>query len=192
MRIITGTARGAKLRAPKGLDTRPTSDRIKGAIFSIVSDKVIGRRVLDLYAGTGSLGLEALSRGASSAVLVDKATAAILKANAEHTHLSEQAAIRSGDVQAELARLTRMVRPDSRFSLVFADPPYHGGLAERTLQSLDEAAGELLAPEAIVVIEHGGDVELPATRNLSCVLTRRYGHTTQLSFYQRADYLAEQ
>ncbi len=192
MRIITGTARGAKLRAPKGLDTRPTSDRIKGAIFSILSDKVIGRRVLDLYAGTGSLGLEALSRGASSAVLVDKATAAILKANAEHTHLSEQAAIRSGDVQAELARLTRMVRPDSRFSLVFADPPYHGGLAERTLQSLDEAAGELLAPEAIVVIEHGGDVELPATRNLSCVLTRRYGHTTQLSFYQRADYLAEQ
>lgn len=192
MRIITGTARGAKLRAPKGLDTRPTSDRIKGAIFSILSDKVIGRRVLDLYAGTGSLGLEALSRGASSAVLVDKATAAILKANAEHTHLSEQAAIRSGDVQAELARLTRMVRPDSRFSLVFADPPYHGGLAERTLQSLDEAAGELLAPEAIVVIEHGGDVELPATRNLSCVLTRRYGHTTQLSFYQRADYLAAQ
>ena len=192
MRIITGTARGAKLRAPKGLDTRPTSDRIKGAIFSILSDKVIGRRVLDLYAGTGSLGPEALSRGASSAVLVDKATAAILKANAEHTHLSEQAAIRSGDVQAELARLTRMVRPDSRFSLVFADPPYHGGLAERTLQSLDEAAGELLAPEAIVVIEHGGDVELPATRNLSCVLTRRYGHTTQLSFYQRADYLAEQ
>ncbi len=192
MRIITGTARGAKLRAPKGLDTRPTSDRIKGAIFSILSDKVIGRRVLDLYAGTGSLGLEALSRGASSAVLVDKATAAILKANAEHTHLSERTAIRSGDVQAELARLTRTVGPDSRFSLVFADPPYHGGLVERTLQSLDAAADELLAPEAIVVIEHGGDVELPATRNLCCVLTRRYGHTTQLSFYQRADYLAEQ
>ncbi len=192
MRIITGTARGARLRAPKGLDTRPTSDRIKGAIFSILSDKVIGRRVLDLYAGTGSLGLEALSRGASSAVLVDKATAAILKANAEHTHLSERTAIRSGDVQAELARLNRTVGPDSRFSLVFADPPYHGGLVERTLQSLDAAADELLAPEAIVVIEHGGDVELPATRNLSCVLTRRYGHTTQLSFYQRADYLAEQ
>ena len=192
MRIITGKARGAKLRAPKGLDTRPTSDRIKEAIFSILSDKVPGRRVLDLFAGTGSLGLEALSRGATSAVFVDKATTAVLKANAEHTHLSGQADIRGGDVLAELGRLTRTLRADSRFSLVFADPPYHGGLAERTLQNLDGAADDLLTPEAIVVIEHGGDVELPATRNLSCVLTRRYGHTTQLSFYQRADYLAAQ
>lgn len=191
MRIITGTARGARLQTPRGLATRPTSDRLKEAMFSILADKVRGRRVLDLYAGTGSLGLEALSRGAAAATLVDKATVAILRANAAKCRLEDRTTIRGSDVLAELARLTRAAASEAeRFSLVFADPPYHQGLVERTLTALDAAAGDLLTSDAIVVIEHGGDVDLPETRQLECVLHRRYGHTTQLSFYQRRDYLA--
>ena len=85
MRIITGRARGARLKTPKGLLTRPTSDRVKESLFSILGGRVVGRRVLDLFAGTGSLGLEALSRGAASAVFVDRATEHVLRENAEHT-----------------------------------------------------------------------------------------------------------
>ena len=97
MRIITGKARGARLKAPKGLLTRPTSDRIKESLFNILGARVVGRRVLDLFAGTGGLGLEALSRGAASAVFVDRATENILKENAEHAHLAEDARILRAD-----------------------------------------------------------------------------------------------
>ena len=95
MRIITGTARGAKLQAPAGEHTRPTAERTKEAVFSMLADRVVGRRVLDLFGGSGQLGLECLSRGAASAVIVDndKAAVQVIRENARHTKLADRAEI---------------------------------------------------------------------------------------------------
>ena len=105
MRIITGTARGCRLKTPKGDGTRPTADRIKESLFNILGQLVYERRVLDIFAGTGNLGLEALSRGADSAVFVDQATGGLIKENAAHTRLAAKAEVVSGDVFSALRRL---------------------------------------------------------------------------------------
>lgn len=179
MRIITGSAKGCNLKTPKGMSTRPTSDRIKESLFSILGSDVPGSRVLDIFAGTGSLGLEALSRGAESSVFIDKATADIISFNAEHTRLAEKCEILKGDVFTQLQRLTSCGR---QFDLVFCDPPYHLGLSHKALSLLDESA--LLAPDALVIVEHGGDEnDLPMTKRLRLLKNQHYGKTTQLSFY---------
>jgi len=182
MRIITGSARGARLKAPKGMQTRPTSDRIKESLFSILGDFVRGKRVLDLFAGTGSLGLEALSRGAEQAVFIDRATAGILRENAEHTKLLERSEIFRGDVFSVLPRLESAGR---QFQLIFCDPPYHAGLWERALSAVDRS--ELLAPDGLLILEHGGDEALPegGLHQLVCVREVRYGPTSAVHIFQR-------
>ncbi len=183
MRIITGKARGARLKTPKGLLTRPTSDRVKESLFSILGARVVGRRVLDLFAGTGSLGLEALSRGAASAVFVDRATENVLRENAEHTRLDEAARILRGDVFSALARLAT---EGAAFDLVFCDPPYHKGLWERTLAVLD--ASPMLLEGALVIVESGEDEkEFPPLLGLSLVREERYGHTTRLRIFEKRE-----
>ena len=180
MRIITGRARGARLKTPKGLLTRPTSDRVKESLFSILGGRVVGRRVLDLFAGTGSLGLEALSRGAASAVFVDRATENVLRENAEHTRLDETARILRGDVFSVLSRLAA---EGAVFDLVFCDPPYHKGLWERALTALD--AAPVLSEGALVIVESGEDEkELPSLTRLSLVREERYGHTTRVRIFE--------
>lgn len=186
MRIITGTAKGCRLKAPKGQDTRPTADRIKESLFNILGMKVHGRHVLDLFAGTGNLGLEALSRGAAHAVFVDRATAPVIRENALHTRLDGRAEVLKSDAFSALARLAGMGKS---FGLVFCDPPYHKGLWERALLFLD--ASELLSEDGILVVEHGVDEDgrMPALRNLVRVRAERYGHTTQVSFFQHQCYV---
>ncbi len=180
MRIITGSARGARLKTPKGMGTRPTAAHIKESLFNILGYRVAGRTVLDTFAGTGALGLEALSRGAASAVFIDQATSALIQENAEHTHLTEHAEIFRGDAFVQLQRLAAAGR---QFDLVFCDPPYHKGLWQRALAFFDEKA--ILKTGAIVVVEHGTDeAELPELASLECVRQQRYGSTTQLSFFQ--------
>lgn len=188
MRIITGSARGARLKTPQGAaTTRPTADRVKESLFNILGARVYDARVLDVFAGTGNLGLEALSRGAERAVFIDRATRELIAANAKITRLTDRADIRSGDALAELARLARA---GEQFDIIFADPPYHLGLWERALTEID--AGALLAHDGVLVIEHGADEnDLPATEQLTCVMNRRYGHTTQISFFQHQSYVAE-
>nr|MBO6294465.1 16S rRNA (guanine(966)-N(2))-methyltransferase RsmD [Schwartzia sp. (in: firmicutes)] len=180
MRIITGRARGARLKTPKGLLTRPTSDRVKESLFSILGGRVVGRRVLDLFAGTGSLGLEALSRGAASAVFVDRATEHVLRENAEHTRLNETARILRGDVFSVLSRLAA---EGALFDLVFCDPPYHKGLWERALTALD--ASPVLSEGALVIVESGEDEkDIPSLSRLSLVREERYGHTTRMRIFE--------
>ena len=187
MRIITGSARGCRLKTPKGQATRPTSDRIKESLFNILGPKVYGRKVLDIFAGTGNLGLEALSRGAASACFVDQATAALIRENAVHTRLQDKAAVHGCDV---FAQLSRFAQGGESFDLIFCDPPYHKGLAWRALTFFDEST--VLAHAGILVVEHGADEnDMPELSELRCVLNRRYGHTTQLSFFQRKAYLKE-
>lgn len=179
MRIITGMARGARLKAPKGLRTRPTADRVKESLFSILGDRVRGARVLDLFAGTGSLGLEALSRGASSAVFVDRATIALVRENAVHTHLFARAQFFSQDVFLALSRLKAV---GETFDLVFCDPPYEAGLWQRVLLALDTSS--LLSPAVQVVVEcDAAEGEEPFLSSLSLRRTVRYGRTTQILIF---------
>lgn len=181
MRVITGSARGCRLKAPKGQATRPTADRIKESLFNILGRRPLGAQVLDLFAGTGALGLEALSRGAEAAVFVDNATAPLLRENAERTHLAERAEIFRGDALGVLDRLGAQGRS---FDLIFCDPPYHLGLWEKALASVDRAG--LLAPAGLMVVEHGADENvLPLLFALHCVRSERYGKTTQLSFFAK-------
>lgn len=189
MRIITGRARGARLKAPKGMTvTRPTSDRVKESLYSILGSMVVGRTVLDVFAGTGSLGLEALSRGAASAVFLDASTAAIIRENIQHCHFKQEADVLDGDAFASLARLAHQGRT---FDLVFCDPPYYKGLWQRALIAFD--TGSLLAEDAILVVEHGGDEDdVPELASLVRVDHRRYGKTTQLSFFQKKSYVGEE
>ena len=178
MRIITGSARGTRLKSPAGEGTRPTADRTREALFSMLGARVYDVRVLDLFAGTGALALEALSRGAAHAVFVDRGTHAILAENAQRTKLSERTEIRRGDVYGQAAALSREGRT---FDLIFADPPYARGDNVRVLAAVD--AGALLVTDGILVLEQGSDEPLiECSGGLSLVRERRYG-AARICFY---------
>lgn len=181
MRIITGTARGCRLKTPKGETTRPTADRIKESLFNILGRRVEEAHVLDLFAGTGALGLEALSRGASSALFVDERTASLIEENAVKARLFDRAEIVRGDALRVLCRLGTLERS---FDLIFCDPPYRRGLWEKALSSVDREG--LLSPDGCMIVEHGTEEEeLPTLENLHCVREETYGRTTRLRFFSR-------
>ena len=154
MRVITGTARGRRLKEPQGMDIRPTTDKVKESMFSILQFDIEGRRVLDLFGGTGQLGIEALSRGASEVVFVDKSAAALklIRGNLELCGLSDRARVRSGDSLAYL-------RSGERFDLIFLDPPYDTGLLEQALQ--DIAGFDICREHGIIMAESPADAVLP-------------------------------
>lgn len=149
MRIITGTARGTKLFSLEGEATRPTSERAKEALFSMLAFEVQGREVLDLFAGSGQLSLEALSRGAARATLVDKSHAAmtVIQKNIEKTHMQEKAVA----LEADCAQFLRTVRPARLFDLIFIDPPYALHAVPEMLSAILER--KVSAPNAIFVCE---------------------------------------
>lgn len=187
MRIISGKSRGRILRTPSrnNVDAgiRPTADRVKEALFSILAGRSRGAKVLDLYAGTGALGLEALSRGAELAVFVDNGDAAIdlVKKNVELCGLADSSAIIRRDLTRGLAFLQELA-PAGGFDLIFLDPPYRQGLVALFLSGL--AGLRLLAVDGLVVAEEGSDVELAvAYPSLSLADRRRYGDTT-IWFYR--------
>lgn len=155
MRVITGTARGRKLKDLPGLDTRPTTDRVKEGIFNIIQFDIEGRRVLDLFAGTGQLGIEALSRGAAAATFIDqrKEAAAVIKENVKLTGFSGQARVINGDALQFLASAAE------RFDLIFVDPPYGAGLWEASLQSISRF--DILTNHGIIICESPLEQELP-------------------------------
>ena len=175
MRIIAGNLRGKKLYAPTGLETRPTADRLREAIFNIIAPVVRNAEVLDLFAGTGACALEALSRGATSAVMIDKARAALalLKRNIAACRLEQRATALRWDIVQNLHCLS--LRDISRpFNLVFADPPYNRNCIRPTLANLSRSSA--LAPEARVVIEHSPSESIPADlQGYALIDQRRYG-----------------
>ena len=152
MRVITGTARGRKLAEPKDMAVRPTTDMVKEAIFSIVQFDVPGRRVLDLFAGTGQLGIEALSRGARECVFVDNAPAslALVRKNLEICRM--QAPVIRADAAEYLAGC-------GKFDLVFMDPPYHAGLYDKILQRAFQF--DILNDGGIILVESMRGEPLP-------------------------------
>jgi 16S rRNA (guanine(966)-N(2))-methyltransferase RsmD len=168
MRVIAGELKGQRLVAPRGWKVRPTSDRVREATFSTLGARVEGARVLDLFAGTGALAIEALSRGAVAAVLVDRDTRPAL-GNVERLGLGERAEL----VRSEVGRwLEESADAGERFDLVFVDAPYR--LADRVAHDLDIHLPRLLAAEGRAVVESGA--RRPARiESLECLRRRRYG-----------------
>jgi 16S rRNA (guanine(966)-N(2))-methyltransferase RsmD len=175
MRIITGTARGLKLKTPRGPGVRPTSDRVKESLFAILAGRIPGAAVADLFAGTGNLGLEALSRGAAAAVFVDASadSVALARANAALARLTDRAEFLRLDAAAAVSRFARAGRA---FDIIFCDPPYNKGLAAAIADKIDAAA--ILRPGGMLIIEHSRHEKLPTDLvNLTVTRTERYGET---------------
>lgn len=189
MRITGGDWRSRRLEAPKGDATRPTSDRVREALFSmLVSHGVFGERsgdlrVLDLYAGTGALAFEALSRGASTAVVVDEARAAIaaIQKNVRSLGAERRVEVVASPVDRALARLQRGTE---RFGLVFADPPY-ADVTDAAFVGILASVSALMETEAVLVLEHASKDAAPAVVGLEHDRSRTHG-TTTLSFYRRS------
>ena len=170
MRIVAGRFKGRRLAAPPGTATRPTSDRVREALFSILGDRVDGARVLDLFAGSGALGLEALSRGAAEATFVDSAAAPLKALAGNLATLGAEAEVRRQDALRFLGSARNQARV---YDLVFLDPPYR--LANRLGGRLSEELPHVLAPGATVVTE--SDRRQPLDLALPISDERRYGDT---------------
>jgi 16S rRNA (guanine966-N2)-methyltransferase len=176
MRIVRGSLGGRVLRAPHGADTRPTSEKVREAIFNILPN-VEGMQVLDLFAGSGALGIEALSRGAAHATFIDQAKPALaaVRGNLRELGLEARSTVLAGDAVALAARHV----PASPWQLVFIDPPYRSDLAVRAVKTLAH-----LAEGAVIVIEHDRRNAPPdALGSLLRTDQRRYGDTL-VSFYR--------
>lgn len=157
MRVITGKARGVALKTPDGMHTRPTADRVKEALFSIIQFDIPGARVLDLFGGTGQLGIEALSRGARSAVFVDEQEAAckLIRENLRRTKLDREGTVVRSDYMSYLQRCKE------DFDIIFLDPPYAEEFLENSLKKITEI--DILRYGGIIVTERPMGKDLPWT-----------------------------
>jgi 16S rRNA (guanine966-N2)-methyltransferase len=184
MRVIAGVAGGIRLTVPKA-NVRPTMDRVKAAIFSSLAERVVGARVLDLFAGTGALGIEALSRGAASAVFVEESreAAAAIEQNFIRTKLRGPVRIQ------EVFAFAGAAHGGERFDIIFADPPYEktkaGGEFTRLLLD-DERLARLLEPDGIFVLEKRPEEQLLSPGLWTIVRQKRYG-ATEVLFLQLRD-----
>ena len=181
-RVTAGASRGRLLKTPSGRATRPTTALVRGALFNIIGDSIRGARVLDLFAGAGTLGIEALSRGAATATFVerDRACANIVAENLAATGFAQQGDVASADaidwLRAHKSDLTT-------YNLLLLDPPYRDSASLRgTLYALDQAP---LRDQALVVVEHYRDQPLPSLPHLAQLRERDYG-TTRLTFFRYA------
>lgn len=170
MRVISGELKGRKLIAPKGEDVRPTSDKVKEAMFSILMPYLKGAKCLDLFAGTGALGIEAISRGADFCVFCDKnrESISVIKNNITTCGIEERAKVVLGDYMKVLERISH------KSDIVLIDPPYASGLYEKALESIEKL--DLLEDEGIILVEHERDVDLPdSIGELAKEKERKYG-----------------
>ena len=177
MRIITGKARGIRLDTLDGDETRPTAERVKEAVFSMLQFDIEGRRVLDLFSGSGQMALEALSRGADSAVMVDKSKNAlkIIEKNADKTKLSDKCEIRNSDALDYIKRCR-----EDRFDIVFLDPPYAAGIVPTVLEKIMPN----LKDTSVVICETGNDILDSIPPQYEVVKNVKYGiaYVTVLRF----------
>lgn len=178
MRVVAGRFGGRTLKGPSHQGLRPTSDRVREAVFNILGNRVSGARVLDLFAGTGGLGIEAASRGAASVVFVeaDRRALTLLRTNLTQLGL-ESATVIAGDVFTVLPRLAEN---DERFSLILADPPYQTGAAQRVLAFL--AGKPILTEHGLLVLESRASEEISLPAGLRRIDRRTYGDTA-VDFY---------
>ena len=184
MRIVAGTARRAVLVAPAGQNTRPTSDMAREGLFNILSASIAGARFLDLFCGSGAVGLEALSRGASEAVLVDQHKSAIAATlqNLKKTGLAG-AEVMEATAQKAIAKLASAGRT---FNFIFLDPPYDTHLLEQTLQQISHVS--LLEYSGMIIAETDSKLAVPATPpGFTLVDSRKYGRTSFLLYTHESE-----
>ena len=186
MRVIAGIAGSIPLLTIAGNRTRPTTDKIKETLFNILSFQIEGRRCLDLFAGSGGLGIEALSRGAASCTFVEKNPKAVscIEANLKRTHLEESGRVLKMDA---LQALSFLEEEKAVFDLIFLDPPYGKGLEGFCLKFL--ASGCLLSREALLVLEVSGAFDLTSLDSQSWMLEKRkeYKHNQHLFIRRKTD-----
>jgi 16S rRNA (guanine966-N2)-methyltransferase len=182
MRVITGDYKGRKLETPVGNDIRPTTDKVKESIFNILMNDIYGKVFCDLFSGTGGLGIEALSRGASRCYFCDSSRDSInlTRQNVKKCGAEERSVIIPADYRRALSRI------NDKIDVFILDPPYRAGLYENCLQQIDIL--DLLTKEGIIIAEHGSADEMPL-RVGGLVKTRekRYGKT-KISIYRRVDF----
>ena len=181
MRIITGEYKGRKLETPRGDDIRPTTDKVKEAIFNLLMHDVYDAVCVDLFTGTGNLGLEALSRGARRCYFCDNARDSLnlAKTNIKKCQASEKAIVLAGDYSKCLSRIREQA------DIFFLDPPYQAGLYENCLERIDTL--DLLSQKGIIIAEHGARDQMPERAgNLRKVRERRYGKI-MISIYRHAE-----
>ncbi len=167
MRVITGSARGRRLKEPKGLDTRPTTDMVKEAVFSMIQYDIEGRRALDLFAGTGQLGIEALSRGAAEVVFVDESSAAVRL-------VKENLAVCGFNSRVEQTDSLAFLERCGSFDLIFIDPPYDSYLIDKALAIIQNI--DILTQGGIIICESRRDKLMPeASLPYAMLSQRRYG-----------------
>jgi len=192
MRVVAGSAKGRRLLAPKGPGTRPVMDRVKTALFDILAGEVVGGRFLDLFAGTGGIGIEALSRGAETATFVELGPEALryVRRNLEATGL----AARAETIRADAFTFLEEARAaGQRYDIVYVAPPQYQGMAARALTQLD--AAPLTKPGGLVIAQihprERGELDALALARLRRYDERRYG-STLLLFYEHGDEHADE
>ncbi|HHT37225.1 MAG: 16S rRNA (guanine(966)-N(2))-methyltransferase RsmD [Candidatus Wallacebacter cryptica] len=181
MRVISGSARGQKLKSVPGVTTRPTTDRVKENLFNILGSRVIDAVFLDLFAGNGGMGIEALSRGAKLAVFIDKSRACtkMIRTNLEEVGFVDRARVYTNDALKAAAVLGRQ---GAKFDLIYVDPPYQTGLVAKSLAAISQFS--LLAEDGLVIAEYGKKEEIAQfALNLVRVREEKYGDTV-LGFYR--------
>lgn len=184
MRVITGSARGHVLKAPKGENTRPTSDKVKESVFNIIGFIDEDSTVLDLFSGSGGIGIEFLSRGAKSCYFIDADASSIkiIKDNLEKTRLTEKSSVYKNDVEKALKTLGRK---HIEFDYIFLDPPYNKECVTKTLENI--STEQLLKQTGEIIIEHETRLELPEhCHDFIKTDYRKYGDTS-ISFYKKEE-----
>ena len=182
LRIISGTAGGIQIKTPDTNKTRPTLDRVKESVFSILQPYIEDTRVLDLFAGSGNLGLEALSRGSVSAIFVDesKICKAIIEENIKRTRMEDKAQILLIDV---FKGITLLATQGKQFDMIFMDPPYSRNFVNKTLQLLEK--NDIIVENGLVAVEHHEDEQPPdVIGTLTKMRSKSYGDTI-FTFYVR-------
>lgn len=181
MRVISGRVRGLKLNTPKNEDVRPTTDRVKESLFNIINPYVMESNVLDLFAGSGSLGIECISRGANSCTFVDlsKESISLINSNIKKARMENESEVLNLDFKEAIKRLKVK---NIKYDIIFMDPPYYENMFINALKSIDDA--DLLHEDGIIVIEHDTKDEfIDNVGRLEKTKSKKYGNTT-LTFYK--------
>lgn len=185
MRVIAGEFKGRRLEGPDNDYIRPTTDKVKEAMFSIIGGKILDSKCVDLFSGTGNIGLEAISRGAQKCYFCDNSGKAmgIIKRNISYCKADEQAEIMAGDFRRSLEKIRDT---GDKIDFFFLDPPYNAGYYDKAMEII--AAGEILTFDGMIVAEHPRELLLPNNiAGLEMIKERRYGRIV-LSIYVRSEY----
>lgn len=184
MRVVAGIYRGRKLERIEGMDIRPTSDMVKESLFNILGGEVINSNFLDLFGGTGSIGIEAVSRGAEHVVFIDSSIKSIkvLRKNLENLGIKNNVEVYNADY---LTAINKLYQNSRRFDIIFLDPPYGTGIAQKALERINEKP--ILSGDGVIIVEHDARDAMPVSLgSIKMYREKRYGNT-KLSFYHTGE-----